>query len=102
VQLAIGAKRKVVELVKSCPLGMNGMSTKENLNILNLGSYDCLIGMDWLEQHHAILDCHNKAFTCLNEEGNSRVVQGIPREVTAREISTMQLKKCYRKGFQVF
>ena len=57
--------------------------------------------MDWLDQHHAILECHNKAFTYLDEERNQRVVQGIPRAVTIREISAMQLKKCYRKCFQI-
>jgi hypothetical protein len=102
VQLATGAKRKVTEMVKSCLMDMNGLSTREDLNILPLGSYDCLIGMDWLDQHHAILDCHNKAFTCLDEEGNQRTVQGIPRAVAIREISAMQLKKCYRKGCQIF
>jgi hypothetical protein len=102
VQLATGTKRKVTELVKSCPVDMNGLSTKVELNILPLGSYDCLIGMDWLDQHHAILDCRNKAFTCLDEEGNRKTVQGIPRVVAIREISAMQLKKCYRKGCQLF
>jgi hypothetical protein len=67
-----------------------------------LGSYDCLIGMDWLDQHHVVLDYYNKAFTCLDEEGNLRAVQGIPRVVTIREVSTLQLKKSYRKGCQVF
>jgi hypothetical protein len=102
VQLATGTKRKVNELVKSCSLDMNGMSTKAELNILHLGSYDCLIGMDWLDQHHALLDCRNKRFTCLNEEGIQVTVQGIPRTVTVREILAMQLKKCYRKGCQLF
>ena len=37
VQLAIGAKRKVVESVKSCLVGMNGLITKAYLNILPLG-----------------------------------------------------------------
>jgi hypothetical protein len=46
VKLAIGSKRKVMELVKSCPIDMTGLSTKADLNILSLGSYDCLIGMD--------------------------------------------------------
>jgi hypothetical protein len=46
---------------------------------------NCLIGMDWLDQHHAILDFHNKEFTFLDEERNSRVVQGIPRTVIVRE-----------------
>jgi hypothetical protein len=102
VQLATGTKRKVTELVKSCSVDMKGMSTKAELNILPLGSYDCLIGMDWLDQHHALLDCRNKRFTCLDEEGNQVTIQGIPRAVAVREISAMQLKKCYRKGCQLF
>jgi len=89
VQLATEAKKKVVELVKSCPLGMNGLNTKEDMDIFPLGSYDYLIGMDCLEKHHAILDCPYKAFTCLDEERNSRVIQRISRAVTIREISTM-------------
>jgi hypothetical protein len=49
VQLATGTKRKVIELVKSCPVDMNGLSTKAELNILPLGSYDHLVGMDWVD-----------------------------------------------------
>jgi hypothetical protein len=89
-------------MVKSCLMDMNGLNTMEDLNILPLGSYDCLIRMDWLELHHAILNFHNKAFTCLDEEGNLRKVQGIPKVVTIREISALQLKKCYIKGCQIF
>jgi hypothetical protein len=81
---------------------MNGLSTKLDLNILPLGPYDYLIGMDWLDQHHVVLECHNKAFTFLDEEGNLRAVQGIPRAVTIRDISTMHLKKSYMKGCQLF
>jgi hypothetical protein len=74
-------------------MDMNGLSTKDESNILTLGSYDCLVGMDWLDQHHAILDCHNMEFTCLDEEGNRKTVQGISKVVAIREISAMQLKK---------
>jgi hypothetical protein len=102
VQLATRAKIKVSEMVNSFPMDMNGLRTNANLNILPLGSYDFLIGSDWLDQHHVFLDCHNKEFTCLDEEGNLRIVQGIPREVIVIEISTMQLKKCYKKGCQIF
>jgi hypothetical protein len=89
VQLATEAKRKVNDMVNSCLMDMNGLNTKAELNILPLGSYDCLIGMDWLDQHHAILDCHKKEFICLDEEGNLRKVQGIPKVVTIREISSL-------------
>jgi hypothetical protein len=74
VQLATGARRKFNEMVKSCLIAMNGLNTKADLNILPLGSYDCLIGMDWLDQHHTLLYCHNKAFTFLDEEGKLRKV----------------------------
>jgi hypothetical protein len=74
VQLAIGAKRKFNAMVKACLMDMNGLSTKADLNIIPLGSHDFLIGMDWWEQHHVVLDCYNKAFTCLDEKGNLRIV----------------------------
>jgi hypothetical protein len=102
VKLATGTKRKVTELVKSCSVDMKGMSTKAELNIFPLGSYNCLIGMDWLDQHHALMDFRNKSFTFLNEEGNSVTVQGILRVMAVREISAMQLKKCYQKGCQLY
>jgi hypothetical protein len=102
VQLDTGAKIKINEMGKSCLTEMNGLKNRVELNIFPLGSYDCLIGMDWLDQHHAILDFRNKEFTCLDEEGNLWKVQGIPREVTIREILALQLNKCYRKGCQIF
>jgi hypothetical protein len=101
-KLATGTKRKINELVKDFPVSMNGVSTKEDLNIIPLGSYDFLIGMDWLDKHHVVLDCYNKDFTCLDEEGNSRMVQGIPRPISIREISTLQLKISFRKGCQIY
>ena len=48
--------------------------------------------------HRIKLDCYSKAFECMDEEGNLRVVRGIPKEVFVSYISTMQLKKFYRKG----
>ena len=56
---------------------MIGQVTYEYLNGLPSGSYDILMRMDWLEAHRAKLDCYNKTFACLDEEGNLRVVKGI-------------------------
>ena len=55
VQLATGTRRKVSELVRSFPMDLNGLKTVADLNLLPLGSYHVLIGMDSLESHHAIL-----------------------------------------------
>jgi hypothetical protein len=84
VYFSIRDKRIINEMVKDCPMDMNGLDTKVDLNIIPLGSYDFLIGMDWLDKHHDILYFYNKDFTCLDEEGNLRQIQGIPKEVSIR------------------
>jgi hypothetical protein len=67
-----------------------------------LGSYDIIIGMDWLEKHHVVLDCHSKTFTCLDEDGKQNTVKGVPRPISIRDISALQLKRCFRKGCQLY
>jgi hypothetical protein len=49
-----GTKRKIIEIVKDCPLNMNCVSTIIDMNIIPLGSYDVLIGMDWMDVHDSI------------------------------------------------
>jgi hypothetical protein len=58
--------------------------------------------MDRLEKHHDFLDCYNKRITWLDEEGKQGNIQGIPRAIAVRDISTMHLKKIFRKGGQMF
>ena len=65
-------------------------------------SYDVLIGMDWLEAHRERLDCCNKTFECLDDEGNLRVVKGFPKVIPRRKSSAMQLKKLCGKGCRVY
>jgi hypothetical protein len=60
---------------------MNGLSTKTYVKIILLGLYHCLIGMDWLEKHHVVLDGYKKTITCLDEEGQQGNIQGIQRAV---------------------
>ena len=69
VHLDIGTKRKIVSYVENCEMFMTQLKTQVKLNILPLGSYDFLIGMEWLEKHKVVLNCFEKTFTCLNEKG---------------------------------
>ena len=59
VQLAIGTKKNVSEVVEKCPLVVNGLVTCVHMNVIPLSSYDVLVGMDWLEAHRVKLDCYN-------------------------------------------
>jgi hypothetical protein len=67
VQLATGTKRRIHDMVRGCSISLNGVNTKDDINIIPLGSYDIIIGMDWLEKHYVVLDFHNKRFTCIYE-----------------------------------
>jgi hypothetical protein len=87
----------VNKTIIDCPTNLNVVYTKVDLNIILLRYYDILIGMDWLDKHHAILDYHNKTFTCLDDEGKQSIVKGIQRPIYIRDISALQLKMCFRK-----
>jgi hypothetical protein len=102
VQLATGTKRKVVDFVSDFEFILDGQSIRTNLNILPLGSYDMIIGMDWLEKHKEVLDCYTKILSYKDDFGTARSTQGIPKPVSVKQVSVMQLKKCMIMGCQVY
>eukprot|EP00253_Pinus_taeda_P016078 PITA_16078 len=61
VQLATGAKRRVGAKIKDCSFTIAGQPVMADLNVLPLGSYDILIGMDWLEKHWSLVDSNQLA-----------------------------------------
>ena len=63
---------------------MDQFETFVKLNVLHLGSYDILIGMDWLEQHRVVLNCFDKTFTCINNDGKLISVKEISRKIVVR------------------
>jgi hypothetical protein len=52
--------------------------------MLPLGSYDIIIGMDWLERHKVILDGYAKSFLYKDGNNTSRTIQGIRKPVCVR------------------
>lgn len=48
-QLTTRTKRMMNETVRSCLINMNGLNAVVDMNLIPLGSYDILIGMDWLK-----------------------------------------------------
>ena len=88
--------------MKKYEIMMNELNTHAGLNILLLGSYDFLIGMDGLEKHRVMLNYYDKTFTCLDDNGNTIIVKGIHRKVTIRGIISLQMKFIVHKGCKVF
>lgn len=70
-----------------------------DLRVTPLGSYDILLGMDWLDAHQAKIGFHRKIVECMDDQGISVMISGIHRPISLCMISAMQLKRCLRKGF---
>ena len=73
-----------------------------DLKVLPLGSYDVLIGMDWLERCWSIINCKIKTISYRDELGEKQGMQGIMRPVQIRPITASQLAKCIRKGCHIY
>jgi len=102
VTLATSNKIKVIDFIFDCELSIDGQSKKLNMNILPLGSYDLIIGMDCLGEHKVILNYYEKSFVYKCEKKTVRMVQGIRKIVSFRKMSAMQFKKCMKKGCQIY
>jgi hypothetical protein len=60
IEMASGAKQKVGGKVMGYALNQGEFVMRANLYVKILGSYDVVIGMDWLESHEAILNCKKR------------------------------------------
>eukprot|EP00253_Pinus_taeda_P028742 PITA_28742 len=100
--MASGELQTVDLSVDQCGINLGVCLTKLKVYVTALGTYDLIIGMDWLEAHRAWVDCYGKRILGINDEGKSIQIQGIKKEVSLRYISVMQMKRCLRKGCQAY
>ncbi|GKF94431.1 reverse transcriptase domain-containing protein, partial [Tanacetum coccineum] len=47
-------------VVRGCTLGLLGHPFNIDLMLVELDSFDVIIGMDWLANHHAVIVCDEK------------------------------------------
>lgn len=46
---------------------MHVLTTMADLNVLLLGSYELLIGMEWSKSHKVVINCFNKTFSFIDD-----------------------------------
>ena len=56
-------------LVSGFVLDLGVFTTTIDLHILPLGSYDIVLGMDWLVTHQVNIDCQRKLVQCVDDIG---------------------------------
>ncbi|GJY18581.1 putative reverse transcriptase domain-containing protein [Tanacetum coccineum] len=60
VELANGRVSETNTILRGCTLGLLGHPFNINLMPVELGSFDVIIGMDWLANYHAVIMCDEK------------------------------------------
>ncbi|GJS95355.1 putative reverse transcriptase domain-containing protein [Tanacetum coccineum] len=60
VELADGRIPETNTVLRGCTLGLLGHPLNIDLIPVELGSFDVIVGMDWLANHHAVIVCDEK------------------------------------------
>ncbi|GKA54906.1 putative reverse transcriptase domain-containing protein [Tanacetum coccineum] len=88
-----------------CTLGLLGHPFNINLMPIELGSFDVIIGMDWLAKNHAVIVCDEKIVR-IPYENEILIVQGDKsdkeKKSTLSIISCVKAQKYMEKGCQLF
>ncbi|GJW88127.1 putative reverse transcriptase domain-containing protein [Tanacetum coccineum] len=76
IEVADGKKVEVYSIIRDCKLELGSSLFSINLIPLGHGSFDVIVGMDWLSQNKAVIVCHEKVVEIPLEEGRTLRVPG--------------------------
>ncbi|XP_035837570.1 uncharacterized protein LOC118485506 [Helianthus annuus] len=99
VELADGKTIAASHVLFGCKLDLVGQVFDIDLLSVTLGSFDVVVGMDWLSKHQAEILCKEKIVRIPLPSGESLSVQGHRSGTMVGIISAMQAQKCLRKGY---
>ncbi|XP_021974470.1 uncharacterized protein LOC110869536 [Helianthus annuus] len=102
IELANGKVIESDKIVKGCSLELGGRKFKVDLIPVQLGSFDIVIGMDWLSTNQVEVVCYEKIIRIPLPNNDTLLVHGEKNEMPLRIISCMKARKCLRKGCITF
>ncbi|GJY69016.1 putative reverse transcriptase domain-containing protein [Tanacetum coccineum] len=105
VELADGKIIRINTIIRGCTLNFLDHPFNINLMPVELGSFDVIVGMDWLAKYHAVIDCAEKIVRIpwgnetliVHGDGSSR-----GSETRLNIISCTKTQKYMLKGHHVF
>ncbi|KAI3683188.1 hypothetical protein L1987_83688 [Smallanthus sonchifolius] len=103
VEIANGKSITINSVIRDCNLELNNHEFSVDLLPMQLGSFDIIIGMDWLSKHHAEVICYEKCIRIpLPSGGDTLVIFG---EKPCRGLQLMSCtlaQKYLRKKYVAF
>ena len=73
------------------------MPTSTHINVLPLGSYSMLLGINWMFILKNKVYCYDKATECLDDDGERKMLHGNKNPTLVRMVTTMQEKHNHKK-----
>ncbi|GJU80178.1 putative reverse transcriptase domain-containing protein [Tanacetum coccineum] len=105
VELANGRTSKTNTVLRGCTLGLLGHPFNIDLMPIDLGSFEVIIGMDWLEKNHAVI-VYDEKIVRIPYENEILIVQGDKSDKESKStlsiISCEKVQKYMEKGSQLF
>ncbi|XP_076896741.1 uncharacterized protein LOC143549831 [Bidens hawaiensis] len=97
IELADGKTIQVSHILKGCTVELSSHLFPIDLMPIELGSFDLVIGIDWLSEHRAEVVCHEKIVRVPLPGGETLIVHGEKESATVGIISLMKARKLLRK-----
>ncbi|GJV34318.1 putative reverse transcriptase domain-containing protein [Tanacetum coccineum] len=102
---ADGRISKTNTVLRGCTLGLLGHPFNIDLMPVELGSFDVIIGMDWLANHHAVILCDEKIVR-IPYGDEVLIVQGDSSDKGKKSklsiISCAKTQKYIKRGYPIF
>ncbi|GKA20531.1 putative reverse transcriptase domain-containing protein, partial [Tanacetum coccineum] len=91
IEVADGKKVEVDRVIRDCKLELGTSLFTIDLIPLGHGSFDVIVGMDWLSEHKAEIVCHEKVVRIPLENGEILHVQGERTSGIAKALSNVKV-----------
>ncbi|GKA00050.1 putative reverse transcriptase domain-containing protein [Tanacetum coccineum] len=101
VELADGKVVSTNNVLIGCTLNLLNHSFPIDLMVIELGSFDIIIGMDWLSRYDAAILCGEKKVR-IPLEGKTLVIEGDRNNSRLKIVSCIKAQKYIEKGCKLF
>ncbi|GKB81871.1 putative reverse transcriptase domain-containing protein [Tanacetum coccineum] len=101
VELVDGKVVSTNNVLIGCTLNLLNRSFPIDLMVIELGSFDIIIGMDWLSRYDAAILCGEKKVR-IPLEGNTLVIEGDRNNSRLKIVSCIKAQKYIEKGREQF
>ncbi|GJV65800.1 putative reverse transcriptase domain-containing protein [Tanacetum coccineum] len=88
-------------VIQGCTLILLNQPFKIDLMPIKLGSFDVVIGMDWLSKYHARIICDEKVVH-IPIDGETLIIRGDQSKTRLNLMSCIKTERYISRGYQVF